>query len=103
MEFMIGVLLILTFFALAYYCVKGYNLMIGFLIISVLWTVLSLAGAGISSPEFIAENPVLQFGGDGGKGLVAILNKIYQAAPESMCAGAPGLDGFSWRQELLPR
>ena len=82
MEFMIGVLLILTFFALAYYCVKGYNLMIGFLIISVLWTVLSLAGAGISSPEFIAENPVLQFGGDGGKGLVAILNKIYQAAPE---------------------
>ena len=74
--------LILTFFALAYYCVKGYNLMIGFLIISVLWTVLSLAGAGISSPEFIAENPVLQFGGDGGKGLVAILNKIYQAAPE---------------------
>ena len=82
MEFMIGVLLILTFFALAYYCVKGYTLMIGFLIISVLWTVLSLAGAGISSPEFIAENPVLQFGGDGGKGLVAILNKIYQAAPE---------------------
>ena len=34
MEFMIGVLLILTFFALAYYCVKGYNLMIGFLIAS---------------------------------------------------------------------
>ena len=82
MEFVIGILLILTFFALAYYCVRGYNLMIGFLVISVLWTILSLAGAGISSPQFIADNPVLQFGGDGGKGLVAILNKIYQAAPE---------------------
>ena len=82
MEFVIGILLILTFFALAYYCVKGYNLMIGFLVISVLWTILSLFGAGISSPQFIADNPVLQFGGDGGKGLVAILNKIYQAAPE---------------------
>ena len=30
MEFVIGILLILTFFALAYYCVRGYNLMIGF-------------------------------------------------------------------------
>lgn len=66
MEFVIGILLILTFFALAYYCVRGYNLMIGFLVISVLWTILSLAGAGISSPQFIADNPVLQFGGDGG-------------------------------------
>ena len=28
MEFVIGILLILTFFALAYYCVRGYNLMI---------------------------------------------------------------------------
>ena len=52
MEFVIGILLILTFFALAYYCVRGYNLMIGFLVISVLWTILSLAGAGISSPSF---------------------------------------------------
>ena len=51
MEFVIGILLILTFFALAYYCVRGYNLMIGFLVISVLWTILSLAGAGISSPQ----------------------------------------------------
>lgn len=80
MEFVIGVLLILTFFGLAYYCVKGHNLMIGFLVISVVWTVLSLAGAAVSSPEFIAENPVLQF--EGVKGLIAILNKIYQSAPE---------------------
>jgi len=74
MEFVIGILLILTFFALAYYCVRGHNLMIGFLVISVLWTILSLAGAGISSPQFIADNPVLQFGGDGGQGLGGIPN-----------------------------
>ena len=33
MEFVIGIILVLTFFGLAYYCVKGHNLMIGFLII----------------------------------------------------------------------
>ena len=80
MEFVIGILLILTFFGLAYYCVKGHNLMIGFLVISIVWTALSLIGAAVASPEFIAENPILQF--DGSSGLIAILNKIYQSAPE---------------------
>ena len=50
MEYVIGILLLLTFFALAWYCVKGYNLMIGFLIISVVWTVLSLSLIHISLP-----------------------------------------------------
>ena len=80
MEYVIGILLLLTFFALAWYCVKGYNLMIGFLIISVVWTVLSLGGVAVSSAGFLADNPVLQF--EGGKGLVAVLNNIYQSAPE---------------------
>ena len=82
MEFVIGIILVLTFFALAYYCVKGHNLMIGFLIISITWTTLSLLGTVVASPEFIAENPILQFGGDSGTTLVSILNKIYQSAPE---------------------
>ena len=82
MEFVIGIVLVLTFFALAYYCVKGHNLMIGFLIISITWTALSLLGTVVASPEFIAENPILQFGGDSGTTLVSILNKIYQSAPE---------------------
>ena len=82
MEFVIGIILVLTFFALAYYCVKGHNLMIGFLIISITWTALSLLGTVMASPEFIAENPILQFGGDSGTTLVSILNKIYQSAPE---------------------
>ena len=82
MEFVIGIILVLTFFGLAYYCVKGHNLMIGFLIISIVWTVLSLLGTLVASHTFIAENPILQFGGDSGTTLVSILNKIYQSAPE---------------------
>ena len=82
MEFVIGIILVLTFFGLAYYCVKGHNLMIGFLVISIVWTVLSLLGTLVASPAFIAENPILQFGGDSGTTLVSILNKIYQSAPE---------------------
>lgn len=46
MEFVIGILLILTFFALAYYCVRGYNLMIGF------WSFLS---CGQSCPLQVRE------------------------------------------------
>lgn len=83
MEMAIGILLLLSFFGLAWYCIKGYNLMIGFLLISVLWAVLSLGGTLVASPDFLAQNEILQFGGDSGTTLVAILNKIYQAAPES--------------------
>ena len=82
MEFVIGIILVLTFFGLAYYCVKGHNLMIGFLSISIVWTALSLLGTLVASPTFIAENPILQFGGDSSTTLVSILNKIYQSAPE---------------------
>ena len=80
MEYVIGVLLLLTFFGLAYYCIKGYNLMIGFLVITIIWTVLPMLGTLFVSPAFIEANPVLQFAD--GKALVAALNGIYQSAPE---------------------
>lgn len=80
MEYLVGIILLLSFFALAFYCIKGYNLMIGFLIITVIWTVLPLAGTMFVSADFLAENEILQF--SGAKGLVSILNKIYQSAPE---------------------
>ena len=75
-------ILLLTFFALAWYCIKGFNLMIGFLVITVLWTVLPLGGTLFVSKEFLAANTVLMFGEGTGKTLVQILNSIYQAAPE---------------------
>ncbi len=80
MEYVIGVLLLLTFFGLAYYCIKGHNLMIGFLVITIIWTVLPLLGTLVASDAFVADNAVLQF--DGFDGLIATLNGIYQSAPE---------------------
>lgn len=77
MEFVIGILLLVTFFALAYYCIKGHNLMIGFLIITIAWTVLSLGGTLVSSADFLASNSVLT-----DTSLVKMLNAIYQSAPE---------------------
>ncbi|MCL2323290.1 MAG: citrate transporter [Oscillospiraceae bacterium] len=82
MEYVIGIILLLTFFGLAYYCIKGYNLMIGFLIISIIWTILPLLGTLVSSHSFIQANEVLQFGAGTKTSLVSILNKIYQTAPE---------------------
>lgn len=80
MEILIGIILILSFFGLAVYCIKGYNLMIGFLLITILWTILSLVGTMVASPEFIADNSVLQIGGK--DGLMKMLNDIYQSGPE---------------------
>ena len=80
MEFVVGILLLLTFFGLAFYCIKGHNLMIGFLIITILWTVLSFLGAAFASPEFLSTTAFYS-NGEPVKA-IAILNKIYQSAPE---------------------
>lgn len=86
MEYVIGVILLVTFFGLAFYCIKGYNLMIGFLVMSVLWTVLPLLGTIFASPEFIEANPVLQAAIDPSNGVlksvVTTLNTIFQKGPE---------------------
>lgn len=100
MEYIIGIILLLSFFGLAYYCIKGHNLMIGFLIITVIWTVLPLFGTLFASPAFIESNPVLQFGAGTDTKLVSILNKISRALlkagapPWLMCAGARGSDVY---------
>jgi hypothetical protein len=88
MAFIIGVILLLTFFGLAYYCIKGYNLMIGFLVITIIWTVFPLVGTLFVGQDFLNANEVLKFGAnqvlsDGTtRKLVDILNGIYQSAPE---------------------
>lgn len=50
MEYIIGIILLFTFFGLAYYCIKGHNLMIGFLIITLIWTILPLGRHIICKP-----------------------------------------------------
>lgn len=80
MEYVIGILLILSFFGLAWYCIKGHNLMIGFLCITVLWTVLSLGGTLLVSQQFLADNAILQIADN--TSLIKILNAVFQSAPE---------------------
>ncbi|WP_367566782.1 citrate transporter [Lacrimispora sp.] len=80
MEFIIGIILLISFFGLAYYCVKGHNLMIGFLLITILWTILPFGGTLFASEAFLESNPILNFGAD--NTMIAALNKIFQSAPE---------------------
>ena len=42
MEIIIGILLILSFFGLAFYAIKGGNLFMGILIIATIWLILPL-------------------------------------------------------------
>ena len=117
MEFVVGILLLLTFFGLAFYCIKGHNLMIGFLVITIAWTLLSFLGAAFASPEFLADTA---FYADGApKKIIDILNAIYQSAPEgwgttlvNVCWGAwfgrvlmeTGIASTLWRcSTSLPR
>jgi hypothetical protein len=79
MEKIIGVLLMISFIGLAVYCIKGYNLMIGFLIMATIWTVLSLFGNNfVTNPAFIAANKKLI-----DTPLVDSIKLIFQSAPEN--------------------
>ncbi len=56
MELIIGILILLSFFGLVFYAIKGGNLAIGMLIMALVWTVLPMIGNTIlSSPEFMTE------------------------------------------------
>lgn len=71
MDILIGILLILSFLGMVYYCIKGYNLMVGFIIIATLWTILPIIGHLIS-PQAAFE----------GMSITDILGVVYQRAPE---------------------
>ncbi|MBU3112596.1 citrate transporter [Clostridium lacusfryxellense] len=68
----LGVILILTFFGMVWYCVKGYNLMVGFFIMSVLWVAIALIGNAIS------PNPAIV-----GKSTIDVLTNVFQTGPEN--------------------
>ena len=40
MEYIIGILILVSFFGLAFYAAKGGNLMMGMLVMAILWTCL---------------------------------------------------------------
>jgi len=79
MEKIIGILLLISFIGLAVYCIKGYNLMIGFLIMATIWTILPLIGnALVTNQEFIQANQKLI-----DTPFVNTIKAIFQTAPEN--------------------
>ncbi len=68
----IGIIMVLSFFGLVWYCVKGYNLIVGFFTMSVLWTVIALIGNAISPNAVMAD-----------KTLIDVLTNVFQTGPEN--------------------
>ena len=66
----IGIIMILSFVGLVWYCVKGFNLMVGFAVMATFWTVLALIGNAIS-PTDIME----------GQTLIDSLTYVYATGP----------------------
>ncbi|MDL2325065.1 citrate transporter [Ruminococcaceae bacterium OttesenSCG-928-A16] len=69
-EIIIGIILILTFFFLVWYCIKSYNLMVGFALMATFWTILALVGNAIS-PAATME----------GKGIIDVLADVFTEGP----------------------
>lgn len=70
-ETIVGIIIIVTFLGMIYYCIKGHNLMIGFSVISLLWTVIALV-----TNQFSA-NPTLE-----GLSTLEVFTNVFQAGPE---------------------
>lgn len=65
-DIIIGILLVISFFFMVWYCVKGYNLMVGFAIMATVWMGLALVGNTFS------PNPAME-----GQGVIDVLTYIY--------------------------
>lgn len=81
MDIVIGIILLITYFALIYYAARGGNLMIGFFIMATIWGGLAIIGGELSW--------------DG------LLNDILQAGPESWGATAVNVIFGSWFGRIL--
>ena len=68
----IGIIMILSFFGMIWYCVKGHNLMVGFFVMSVFWVALALVGNAIS------PNASMK-----GKTIIDVLTNVFQTGPEN--------------------
>ena len=78
MEYLIGILLLISFVGLAVYAVRGGNLMMGMLIIAIIWTVLPLLGNTFATnPEFAQSYP-----GIADINFVDAITKVFQSGPE---------------------
>lgn len=97
MEYIIGILILVSFFGLAFYAAKGGNLMMGMLVMAILWTVLPMIGNTFpTNPAFVTANAenVVSHGSRHSQ-------KYFKAARKagepfwSTSFSAPGLDACS--------
>ena len=84
MEIIIGILLILSFFGLAFYAIKGGNLFMGILIIATIWLILPLIGNFCVRHGWVFDKSFYE----ANKALVDTsfkdaLKLVYQSGPES--------------------
>lgn len=71
-EIIIGIILSISFLGMVAYCVKGYNLMVGFFLMSTLWVVLALVGN-----SFVPNSTM------DGLSIIDVLKAVYQEGPEN--------------------
>lgn len=78
MEYVIGFLILASFFGLAVYAARGGNLMMGMLLMAVLWTVLPMIGNQfVTNPAFIQANQeALEIT------WIQAFTKVFQSGPE---------------------
>ncbi|MFR3754084.1 MAG: hypothetical protein ACLTW9_20805 [Enterocloster sp.] len=56
----IGIIMILSFLGMVWYCVKGFNLMVGFAIMATFWTALALVGNAFSPTSAMEGKTFIQ-------------------------------------------
>ena len=66
----IGIIMILSFLGMVWYCVKGFNLMVGFAVMATFWTALAVIG-NVFSPTSAME----------GKTFIQVLEYVYAEGP----------------------
>jgi GntP family gluconate:H+ symporter len=76
----IGILLICSFFFMVWYCVKGYNLMVGFAMMAVLWVILALIG-NYFEPNAAMQNIVEMYPDFSDRPILAVLTHIFTTGP----------------------
>ena len=97
MEYVIGFLLLLSFFGLVYYAVRGGNLMMGIFVMAIIWTALPLLGnLLVKNPEFIAANADIV-----GISLKDALTKVFQSGPEGWGATLVNVIFGAWFGKVL--
>lgn len=78
MEYVIGILILITFAGLAVYAARGGNLMLGMLVMAILWTVLPMVGNRlVTSTEFLTANADLV-----SMSWIEAFTKVFQGGPE---------------------